>query len=310
MDCFAELPPEIRVGIMARMSNKTVSRLISASPAMLAQYIESKKSIMQALLISLLDGGLQGDLLRDALGIIHMPVNSSSTTSVLHHVEQWATNTFTDPFEQPDVSTLDKLYRLFSRLSIFIEDYLTKATAPFPPRAYLCLPRVTSWKCELYFKDKVIDMHHVTMDGLKLSERNRLLRAFVRYELLCKFYVLEVWDIVCSSQYAAKVKQSHSNLDIWEYESLHCVSEYAQCLYAAIFANFTASWLPNDPSASGEKEFIYPDNLCVSPLEYICNLDMPRSCYHAAVKLHLRGFDVLAHLLVYSGRKPGNYAYI
>ncbi|RSL79109.1 hypothetical protein CEP51_007624 [Fusarium floridanum] len=310
MDFFAQLPPEIRIRIMGQMSSKSaISRIIQASPAMLSQWIQSRKTIVRAVLINLVGGDIYGDILHDALAIIHMPpVDSSTTESIIQHVGQWLTKTLPDPFEQNDNETLDTLYRFFSRLAVFIEDFMTKATAPFPPRAYMCLPRMRSMDGELYFRDQPIDARHVEMDDLTGSERNRFLRAFVRYELLCNLYAPRLWKIVEPSEYGDQVKQSLPNLHIWEYEMFHCVCEYARSVYMAIFANFTDSWLPNDQTASGsEKEFLYPDKFWTKPNVYFANLDLPLSCYHSASYLHLRGFDLLTHILVYSESKQGSY---
>ncbi|EEU43331.1 uncharacterized protein NECHADRAFT_82510 [Fusarium vanettenii 77-13-4] len=313
MDFFVQLPPEIRIRIMGQMSSKSaILRIIQASPAMLAQWIQSRETIVRAVLINLVGGDIYGDLLHDALAIIHLPpLDSSSTDSIIHHVGQWLTKGFSDPFEQNAGETLDMLYRLLSRLSVFIEDYMTKATAPFPPRAYLCLPRMRSMDGELRFRDQAIDARHIELDDLTCSERNRFLRAFVRYELLCKLFTPRLWKIVEPSEYGDQVKQSYSNLHIWDYEMLHCVQEYTRSVYAAIFANFTPSWLPNGQTASDsepsrEKEFLYPDNFWTNPNEYFCNLDLPRSSYHTASFLHLRGFDILTHVLVYSESKQGS----
>lgn len=314
MDIFAQLPPEIRIGIMGQMSSKSaISRIIQASPAMLAQWITSKKTITRAVLINIIGGDVYDDIIHDAIAVIHMPPansSSSSSDSIIHHVRLWLTNGFPDPFEQHDGDTLDMLYRFLSRLTVFIEDYMTKAMAPFPPRAYLCLPRMRSMDGGRYFRDQTIDMHRIELQDLTCSERNRFLRAFVRFEILCKVYAPRVWEIVSTSEYGDQVKQSHSNLDIWEYEMLHCVREYAQSVYAAMFANFTSSWLPSDPAASnfessGEKEFLYPDKFWVDPAEYFADLDLPRDCSFSAPCLQVQGFDLLTHVLVYSESKQG-----
>ncbi|KAI8663340.1 hypothetical protein NCS57_00934600 [Fusarium keratoplasticum] len=280
---------------------------------MLAQWISSRKTIVRAVLLNLVGGDIYGDLLHDAVAIIHMPpMDSFPTDSILHHVGQWLTKGFSDPFEQDDGETLDMLYRLFSRLAVFIEDYMTKATAPFPPRAYLCLPRMKSMDRELYFRDQAIDARHVELDDLTCSERNRFLRAFVRYELLCKLYTPRLWKIVEPSEYGDQVKQLHSNLHIWEYEMLHCVREYARSVYAAMFANFTPAWLPSDQTASDSESssgngLLYPDNFWTNPNEYFCSLELSRSCYHSASFLYLRGFDLLTHALLYSESNQGSY---
>lgn len=161
---------------------------------------------------------------------------------------------------------------------------------------------------ELYFRDQSIDARHVELDDLTCSERNRFLRAFVRYELICKLYAPRLWKILEPSDYGDQIKQSHSNLHVWEYEMFHCVREYARSVYVAMFANFTDSWLPNDRTASGsEKEFLYPDTYWTNPNVFFANLDLPHSCYHSASYLHLRGFDLLTHVLVYSESKQGSY---
>ncbi|KAM0437864.1 hypothetical protein ACHAPT_002229 [Fusarium lateritium] len=297
---------------MGHMSKLTISRLIKASPAMLSQYLGSKKSVVRARLINLLDA----DMLRDVLYIIHLPPpNYSSRATTRHHVELWATDTLPSPFKGPDSDTLDKLDRLFSRLIFFIEDYLTKATAPFPPRAALCLPRITGMKREWYFKDQTVEMNHVTIDDLTDAERNRLLRSFVRFELLSKFYLERVWRAVGDSENGDMIKELHSNLDIWEYEMLHCVSDYAHGLYAALFAHSIDACLPDDQSASNSGSpkgnvFIYPDNLCITPSEYFVDLDLPRCCAFAADDLRLRGFDLLTHVLGYSSKEQESYKFL
>lgn len=147
MDPFAKLAPELRIRILVDLESHTcIMDLIRASPAMRSQYIKCKTSITRQILKNMTSGNLHGDLLQDALGILHFP---SDENLINRHIAQWIVKELPDPFrdeESDDADdTFSKLHRIFSQIIVFIEDYVSKATDPFPPRAYLALPPI-AWR--------------------------------------------------------------------------------------------------------------------------------------------------------------------
>ncbi|KAM5347409.1 hypothetical protein ACJ41O_010414 [Fusarium nematophilum] len=317
MDCFAQLPPEIRTEIIIQCAYETTtSQLMQASPVMLAQYVESKRIIVETQLANLLGGDLHGELVQAALTIIHLPpveTRRAVTASMAGIVTHWEAKTFPNPFEQSDHSTILKLYRLFSRLAVFIEDYLTKATSPFPPRAYLCLPKLAPGNSEMHFKNQTVEMKRVTLDDLTLSERRRFLRSFTQYELLCKMRDVRVWTVLNSCQPGRQILESFESLSFWATESLFCVDEYARGLCGALYAHCTAdSWLPDDRavsthhqlSPSGRRGLLHPDKVLPMARGLLGGMDLPppdRNCEIEAVMAR-SGFDLLTHLVTYAGR--------
>ncbi|RSL38834.1 hypothetical protein CEP51_016876, partial [Fusarium floridanum] len=121
------------------------------------------------------------EMIQDAMGIILLP--SSDTlgdySEVLHqHLCTWSAQQLPNPLRTGDDSLIDQLDKLQNKLLLFIEDYLTKATAIFPPREYLCLPALSSSRTQLMFKDQEVSPR---FDATELTdeERKRLLRAFL-----------------------------------------------------------------------------------------------------------------------------------
>ncbi|KAI8658953.1 hypothetical protein NCS55_01174100 [Fusarium keratoplasticum] len=134
MDPFNKLPSELRVQILISLrSRRSVLRLAQASPAMLHQYLMSKAYIARMLVALDFDD----DTIQDAMGIILLPSpdNRGHYSKILRrHYARWLENRLPNPLETRDGSLIDEVHRLQARQLLFIEDYLTKATAIFPPR--------------------------------------------------------------------------------------------------------------------------------------------------------------------------------
>lgn len=190
MDTFNKLPPEIRLQIffcLRLRSKRSILPLVQASPTMLQQYIASKLYIIRSSLVTDLDD----DMIQDAMRIILFPVwkiNVLPLDSSDDISPSWPAQQLPNPFKIQDYGLIEKIDKLHSRLLLFIEDYLTKATATYPPREYLCLPHLSS--NQLVFKDQTVCLRFDAV-VLTTQERRRILKAFLRYELICKLYHLQ-----------------------------------------------------------------------------------------------------------------------
>ncbi|KAH6871557.1 hypothetical protein B0T10DRAFT_611214, partial [Thelonectria olida] len=200
---------------------------------------------------------------------------------------------------------------------MFIEDYVSKATDPFPPRAYLALPPIASGSDRL-FKGHTVGIKPVSFNALTASERDRFLGTFLRYEMLCKVYNPPVWNIIKDTHYAHLLSEAHEKLLPTELKALQCVREYVKAVYGAVFSHLQDAWLPDRPVASPSEPFstkgllprtkyglLYPDTVYFSAVDYFKTVN-DTSSYRLADILPCLGFDLLTHILV-SFNKDGRY---
>ncbi|KAF5005107.1 hypothetical protein FDECE_8427 [Fusarium decemcellulare] len=324
MDSFSNLPSLVLTNIIIHIeSEKDILQLIQASPVVLAQYVRYRRTIMRHRLNNILAIDSDGTVLQDAQAIIHFPpVNESasmprsSVRAMFQTLNLWSDKAFANPLTQSDHGDVTKLYRFFCRLIKFIEDYLAKALDSFPSRAYLALPDLTSVVPTMHFKGRAVDVKPVPFGTMKGPEKCRLLRAFVRYELLCKVYHPRVWNQIEGSAYAEIVKRSHEKLTLKDYEALCCVHEYLKGLYGALFAHCGGSWFPDrptrsqlntttvnqpvgakhqDPLSSKDYGLLYPDSVYFSAQEYSAGVvrEWP------IVMLPCLGLDLLSSIVIF-----------
>ncbi|KAH7007513.1 hypothetical protein EDB80DRAFT_842930, partial [Ilyonectria destructans] len=295
MDPFNNLPAEIRLHIcfwLRLRSKRAILPLIKASPTMLQQYITSKVYITKTSLAFDLDD----EMIQDATRIIQFP--SWKTTIVSSKIPSsyrllWTAEQLPNPFKTEDHGLITQIDKLHSRLLLFIEDYLTKATAIFPPRQYLCLPDLSSTQGHLMFKNETVcprfDAAHLTN-----QERRRLLRAFLRHELICKTNISSTYkeselDLGPLLRYGGQ-KFHHSEL-----EAIGCVHEYLKSLYGAIVAQCGDFWLPDIPEgtlSARNTGLLYPDNLYVDAESYASDMRSRVSSSWARF-----GFDLVTSLI-------------
>ncbi|KAK8057349.1 hypothetical protein PG996_011286 [Apiospora saccharicola] len=277
MDFFQCLLPELRLVILEQIrSKRVVLQLIQASPAMLKQYIASKESITRAQLASDLDE----EMVQDAMAIILFPsrmypVNPSAGLVQGHLFASWASKRLPNPLRKPAESQNARLIRdlgrLHGRLLLFIEDYLTKATAVFPPREYVCLPALSPTQTHLTFTgtqvSPIFDVAHLT-DG----ERNRLLKAFLRHHLMSLVYRHRDWHDNVRHCYRTELYQyGGRDFQPFEQEAIFCVRAYLESLYGTLFAQCSDSWLPElapNSTSLSPHGLQYPDNLYFNPQSY------------------------------------------
>ncbi|KAK1595347.1 uncharacterized protein LY79DRAFT_681685 [Colletotrichum navitas] len=291
MDPFKKLPAELCVKIMlSTCSQSTVFQLIQASPVMLRQYTASKRYIIKRLLASDFDKSM----VQDAMAIILFPSEDISHFEALaraHH-RSWATKQFADPLHQPlqsqDQDFIDMIIKLYRGLMFFIEDYLTKATAAFPPREYLCVPSGT----QLLFKGQAV-CPKFNAANLTNPERKRLLRAF----LWCQLHSLFARMESSQNEGFCNMRLLHQEPQPWDTEAIRCVHTYLMSLYGAIIAQCSSDvWLPEVvPRATSPHPpgLLYPDSLYVDADVYASTLT--HRCDTSA--LAAAGFDLAALLL-------------
>ncbi|KAF4969000.1 hypothetical protein FSARC_3654 [Fusarium sarcochroum] len=256
MDPFLKLPAELRLQVLI-LCTTSISQLIQVSPVMFHEYLTSKACIQRSFLRPLAD--FDDDMVQDAMTKNELP-NPLKTWNIQR------------------LDRLDQLDQLHTGLLFFIEDYLTKATATFQPRQYLCIPDIFSTQNSLVFKARKVTTR---FDSTNLSspERRRLLRAFLHYELECKIGPIKT-------------------LTKFEREAVRCVEVYVRSLYAAMFAQCGDSWLPEIPSdplcTTG---LLYPDVFYVNPDVYASDMGLSGYQYGMVWEFKRSGLDLATALL-------------
>ncbi|RSL83900.1 hypothetical protein CEP52_016590 [Fusarium oligoseptatum] len=315
-------------------SERDILQLIRASPEALRHYVQYRPSIMRHRIAEILSIDCDGSIIQDAQAVIHFPpidTNSPvSTTSILaitRCLDTWKDGRFPEYSRQYDAQNISRLYRFFSRLITFIEDYLAKSLDPSPARACMALPEILSIVPRMHFKGRDVDVEPAAFGAMREPERRCLLQAFVRYELLCKVYHPKVWPYLEGTTYADIVTSSHERMSLKAYEALYCVHEYLKSLYGAVFAQCQDSWFPDRPTCSEfnvaavnqtvevEPEtlascknygLLFPDNVYFDMQQYSCGLmnGMVRDI------LPCLGFDLLSSVLISLATNGTNGQYL
>ncbi|KAH7148234.1 hypothetical protein EDB81DRAFT_932578 [Dactylonectria macrodidyma] len=302
MDPFNKLPAEIRLHICSWLrirSKRAILLLVQASPVMLRQYITSKAHIARTALLYDLDD----DMIQDAMKIILFPYwkTTIADVPVSRYRSSWAGKQLLDPFKTHDRILIEKMDKLYSRLLLFIEDYLTKAMAAFPPREYLCLPDISSIHGHLMFRGEAI-CPRFDVANLTTQERRRLLKAFLRFELICKT-CYERKPGQFSRAFKPLLKYGGRKFRPSEREAIQCVNKYLESLYGAMFAQCGDSWLPDTPEGSLSScttGLLYPDTLYVNANVYASDAGFGDSQNRNAQALACCGFDLFTALLPFT----------
>ncbi|OBS26096.1 hypothetical protein FPOA_00040 [Fusarium poae] len=287
---------------------------------MLRHHQQYKFSIMRAYLLNLIQAGDNDKcLLEDAIAIVGFNETQGNALAIENHFNQWVSKELPDPIQGFDKYRITELYRIFSRVGLLIEDYMSKATSSTPVLAYLNLPKIVYTDTDTG--------NRVTLDDLTTMERHRLFRAFLKFELLCKVFDPQVADALGADQQWARsihlqswyedddiqpgserywtlAHASWQTLDPLLYESLHCVRDYLQACYGAVFAH--VAWADRYPAfldgGPRKKNLLYPDNMYVSSYAYFDDLRMPQECEYLTDWTVCQGIDLLFHLLNHTGK--------
>ncbi|KAK7427884.1 hypothetical protein QQZ08_005657 [Neonectria magnoliae] len=175
-----------------------------------------------------------------------------------------------------------------------MEDYVDKATSPFPPRVYHNLPDVESQSSDRRVKFK----------NLHPSERHRFMRAFLDYELLCKIHhprpngdygqtdsSTSQWRI--SWDWKTLHHYRKQRQEPWMLETLRCVHGYVCSLYGAMFARCADAWVPEHHT-----DLVFPDSMLFCHEAYSNDLDVIYRVHKSlAPTLAMFGFDLATSLV-------------
>lgn len=176
---------------------------------MFSQYRASKTTIRRHYVVNLLNEDRYEQLLQDALGLLYLELadNRPDNHVMRYIIRQWASKALPNPFEKKDQATIDDLYKLFSHMSMFVEDFISKATSSNPPQAYLCLLQIEIPSRGLYHNQHSFCPEHVTLDELTSSECQLLAWAFIRYDMLCKIDGHKAALLLDDGEYSAITKK-------------------------------------------------------------------------------------------------------
>ncbi|KAL4725813.1 hypothetical protein ACLX1H_006487 [Fusarium chlamydosporum] len=296
-DPFTKLPAELRLHIiMSTTCMTTISRLIRASPPMLQQYLANKRYIQRNVI------DYDEVMMQDAMAIILIPrlcrtskkvPDEKAVTRARTVLQDWSIGQLPHPIMSDNNTS--QLGVLHNKILILAEDYISKATASFPPREYCCLPQVqppSSANGHLMFKGVKVAPRFNFAD-LSASEKKRVLKAFLRHELMCRVSTLFPdavdWPMrtsesgirceVCPSMPDAVYLPMRS-ISQAEIEGINCVGDYYCSLYGAIFAQCSDAQLPSSPDGTSpdetslETELEFPDTFLFDGDTYAHRLNL------------------------------------
>lgn len=222
MENLTGFPPELRLDILERLILEDLPAVCAASPASRGTY----DSYQHTVDLARIKRDLTGGLLQDALAVIHFPTfgpddihshdehaEAASITYPLtmanaanprgrrtsEHLRWWAAKKLPEPFLRGDTQTIRKLDNLPRWVWLLAQDYIFKVTRdPLP--TYQLLPQWTrpsisqlASKKELrrYYSSRGEDADQKKAFGFRMlpvRDGQHIIRAFLRYELLCKVY--------------------------------------------------------------------------------------------------------------------------
>ncbi|RBR06391.1 uncharacterized protein FIESC28_11081 [Fusarium coffeatum] len=336
-DRLTKLPGEILRDIIVQLETKSsIDRLLEAYPSMSSLYSSCERGILESILANLFADDVDDKIRKDVLAIIKFPKPKEEdedddeeeedeeeeeeyywerTRSI--NVKKWQ---WSDWPQSPKIGYLQKVHRLVSRIIEFIEDYISKATSEYPPRAYLGLPDLKTGKTS--FMGSLLETRFLPFTTLRRSERYRLLRAFVRYELLCEIHNTreDKWRV--PKDY--RKFNAFGTPNAPDPKALLSVHEYYIGLYGAVFAHCGDAWLPDLPSflssdAAGKATNVsstapkylpleFPDNLFFGAEAYLKDLGIGGS--RVTAELAGCGLDLLTRVLSCLKGHPRGVEYI
>lgn len=142
------------------------------------------------------------DLIQDYMALILFPTNDDVTLYasreervkvVESHLYQWGQRKLPHPIQSHNTLAIIDLLSLHSRLQLYIEDFLGKATHPWIRRSYRYIPHWAHVDFSQDFSNLSLekdgfDCSYDIKRQLSSQQRRRVFRCFLRYELLCKIY--------------------------------------------------------------------------------------------------------------------------
>ncbi|KJZ71165.1 hypothetical protein HIM_09464 [Hirsutella minnesotensis 3608] len=201
-----------------------------------------------------------GDLLQDALGVLHFPKVQTDElgpfydAKVHEHLVHWGKKQL--PIPEGGSQSEDEFQSCCKRMALLIQDYIEKAISPDLAKAYTHLPL---WTHPSLTADDLPGFQDIpprpnpspiSFHALSEREQHRLCKAFLRFEITARFFRQASSNVTegYHTNLFSDVKQperlppwSWNVLDRyeckrsapWEIESLKCVAEYVCCLMGA-----------------------------------------------------------------------------
>jgi hypothetical protein len=304
-DPFSKLPSELRRRVLILTDSKSsILRMTQASPIMLQEYLAHEKHIIRQVIAAEFDE----QMIQDAMAIILLTIPRSTVWNELskrqsqpicEHILAWSKSQLPDPIKNDNDDLLSQLNKLHSQLLLLVEDYITKATASFSPREYLCLPYVRQplTECHLMFRGVKVTPRSNSANLTSL-ERKRFVKAFLVYELLCK---------TSNAPYASRLIRQHREISYAEYEAVGCVHNYVRSLYGAMFAQCNDGWLPSTSTgASLGPGLLFPDTFYFDASSYSTNLVLDDKILNLDIgaSFSTTGLDYLTMFLGYDLANP------
>lgn len=191
MDPFATLPAEIRLKILFQLDHSSQAKTLSYASRIIYQQRQISADVLEN---HFRCKDLTDDLVQDAMAIILFPTTCfqynderKSRIQIHSHFKIWGKKQLPNPLETGDPAMLNALDALIRQVTLYMEDYISKATSVDMLRAYFQLPR---WAHPSYTRDspesEAVDL--IKASSLSAKERNRLMHAFLRHEMLCKVH--------------------------------------------------------------------------------------------------------------------------
>ncbi|KAJ3543274.1 hypothetical protein NM208_g3654 [Fusarium decemcellulare] len=204
---LANLPPEVLSLILHHVdSPRNLYHFISASPASFRVFSQSRKRILS----SVIKNALPGQSVQHALAVLQAP--SVSRSQVHPFLDKYFGSTSSFDFPTNEAGLL-QLYHLYNRISYLLDGFLKSVQ-------------------ELGFDESVLRP--------SLTERTRLQRAFLRFELYSRVFPRRWIDPYPSAEEASRREYQHpasqqfslflANLTPWEAEEMACIQLYFSCL--------------------------------------------------------------------------------
>ncbi|KAM0473985.1 hypothetical protein ACHAP7_008001 [Fusarium lateritium] len=271
---------------------------------MLQEYLANKSYIVRQIMAAEFDELM----VQDAMAIILLPspqgagcrrLRKRESRPIWKHMLAWSKSQLPDPIKDRNDDLLSQLNKLHNLIVLLVEDYITKATASFPPREYLCLPQIQSPSAEGHLMFKGVKVTpRFNSANLTSLERKRFLKAFLVYELLCK---------ISNAPHASRLIRHYREVSDTDYEAVGCVHNYVRSLYGAMFAQCNDAWLPSPSTgASLETGLLFPDTFYFDANMYSTHLGLNKKVYYLDIEtsFSMTGFEYLNNFLGYDLANP------
>ncbi|KAF4469188.1 hypothetical protein FALBO_3917 [Fusarium albosuccineum] len=325
MDPFNRIPPEVREMILVSLGTlEDVRYICYASPIMLQQFAVSKTVVIKRVF----PREVSSRILQDLIAVATFPEQAGNTNEINRHLEAWGRKQLPDPLTGYNSEAILTLSSVYQRICWYINDYLSRSTSHDLRLSYL---RIPFWAHQSYWNgtlDKLLEEEEPSKGPISLSqvspeERERLLRAFLHYELICKtcrprpeypifgqddlsdielegqawprwaqWSILGVWDWTTLAKFEEIGADNWVRNQPWERDMLHCVHSYVTSLYGAMFAR------ASDPEHLEFRKPNRPDTLVFFPSTYDLDVGVYAEPYFLGL-LASFGFD-LVHAIITS----------